>query len=742
MKKLCLILVVALVLSVVNVPIIASAETLVSIELTTDKVGNIFYNDEEVVITANCSAADVPAGATVTYQVYKFDTDNNPVRDGEPIVEALNEGDAQQTVSLPAEEFGLYKVEVTYNSEVVAETEFSRSAKSSVLNYSLGAHAGGLKDKSSTDTNSVNQRSRVEKQLDLMVNAGLGLLRTDFPWKGYESYATQGIFGLEGLQRDENWAVILEEATKRELNVLPVLGINHDHYSNGEKFLPEENIEKFETFVEKLVSEPLFKSANIDMVEVGNEPERTGLANTDTAAQFAERGHKVSYIYEAAYNKIKFINPEIKVGIGSLAIDWCNDKGKAFVNAFLSDFGDNKYYDAVTVHPYASMLSQAPETNINTYNDYYRNLMDTEVWHTEFGWSAPGQTSEFMQGVYIIRQYANSLAHNNNDKFYMYNLVNSSGDTDNTFGLVKGTNYVVPYAAKYAYLQIANLNRLIADKETCEYVVNGQNNVVKFSGKWTDKEVYMLWTTNSRGSNLSYSVPGENIVYYDILGNEIDKTAGSYSLTNVPFYAVTGGAVADEPEATVDGIEVDVQTGMATFEGTTVPNSKVTIMVLAPGADLDNPGNEDIVYINEAKTGNDGNYSFSFKPNKNGSGQYTIRYNIGGGGRSDTYTCYQKVIIPTIEVFAGSAQVRTLNEIENALDQRLTLKVDMPTEDATTVIFAQYKGSVLVDAYMDVLTDYGKQWSVAYQRGKDVDGIRVFLWEPVTQAPIKKYKIN
>ncbi len=776
MKKICLILTIVLVLSTVNFAAVSATgeERIIGIAATTDNVGNIFYNNEAIAIDFTyTNGSNTAIAAEAFYQIYQFDKNNNPVLYGEPIEMALNiaaDDSTEQTVNPAADEFGLYKIVVSLSGDVAGtyETEFSRSAKSSLLNYSLGANAGDLKD----NTTAVNapystQKDSVGAKLDLMTNAGLGLLRTNFSWAGYESWGTENDFNL--VRSSENWKVVLEESTKRELNILPILGINHPLYTAGDSFLsdflPEENIEKFETYVRNLVNEEAFKSAKIEMVEIGNEPDIIGLSNANTTAAFAERGHKMSLIYKAAYETIENIDPEMKIGIGSLSGNWNSDKDKAFVNAFLEDFADEEYFDALTLHPYASMIKEIPEKNVIEYNDYYRNLMDTEIWHTEFGWWVGGtqNISEYMQGVYTIRQYATSLAHNNNDKFYIYNLANSGLLNDTTdiydannynsehnFGLVKNNAYTVPFAAKYAYLQIANLNKLTADKDKCEQVVDGVNNsyVTKFSSKWNDSEVYMLWTTDG-SKNINYPIASEKILYYDILGNlmneaEVKNSDGTYKLTDVPFYAVTGSDLPNvDPETglPIDSVVVDAKTNSVTLRGYIgEEGQEVTMIALRPDADIDNPAIEDIVHIAEATTRKNGYYEFIFTDSQPLAGDYIIRYNIGKGGAGQNYKYSQAVTIPTIKILSGESKIRTLTDIKTT---QLKLCVDLPKAMEAMAICAQYKNGVLVTADAKDMNAEKMEMMFDYAGSGAVDKLKVFLWEPVGYVPIiQDYKIN
>ncbi len=765
MKKLCFILTIALILFVVSIPKInVSANNVIEPVVSTDNVGNIFYNDEAAVIQFTYpNINDSEISATASYQMYRIDENNVPQIYGDPVVKNLSiaqDETATHSVALAANEFGLYKVVVTLTGDVTGTygTEFSKSARSANLNYRLGAH----------ETLKSNSKDIMGRKLDLMANAGLGLVRTDFPWPGYESWDTENSFDINGENLDE----ILTETAKRDLNLMPILGKSHPLYITGGKtefdardgsvFLTAEQIDKYARYVETLVNEPLFKAANIDKIEVVNEPDLVNwYEQSDITDNYVLKGQLMAGIYKTAYDTIKAADPDIKVGIGSLSGNWYNDNVKTFVDSVLSEFNGSKYFDALTVHPYAAMLNSGygenPEDNINTYNDYYKNLLNdgqnsAEMWHTEFGWSAPGHTTEYMQGVYIIRQYVTSLAHSNSDKFYIYNMVNSGtneSDKGQNFGLVRNGDNAVPYAAKFAYLQLANLNRLTADKDKCE-LVNSANDsyIAKFSSEWTDSQVYMLWSTSDSGS-VNYNLDSDKIFYYDILGNLVAESAvknddGTYKLTNIPFYILTGAELSDEDEVVglpVDRVVVDAETSRVTLSGYLGEEGiPVTIMVLKPDADKNNPVDEELVYVNQRITGENGYYEFAFIDSNPEAGDYLIRYNIGEGGSEQSYTYSQTVTVPTITILSGGSKVRSIDEI---ITDELTLNINMPKAVDTEVICGQYKDGMLVEATMNTMTDTVFSMDFDYLGSGKADAIKVYLWEPATYSPrINAYKIN
>ena len=793
MKKVSWILMLSILLSVVNIPIINAEGEAVTITSYTDNTGNIFFNNEAIVMTFNfANNTDKAISDTVTYQVYKLDEENQPQAFAEPMVKELSidaNGTAVQKVNLPADDFGLYSVTVilTTLTDISYETEFSKSVKSNMLNYSLGVTAH-LTDE---------EEEVIKTRLDLLENSGMGLVRTDFPWPGYESWDVnkKGEFDLTHRKLD----IILREITERDMDLLPILGTSHPSYITADYntwvkyragvYLDEENIDAYKNFLVHLLNEPAFKAANITKVEIQNEPDLKSLykyrvlsnevrsSDENVIEDYKFKGRLMANIYKTSYTTIKEIDPAIQVGIGSLSGNYYMDNVKRFTDAFLNEFKGVKYFDTFSLHPYISMMSvnrnpESPEESVNDLTDYYRDLLsgkepgiytnntynfgDNELWHTEFGWWKNNTINEFMQGVKTIRQYAYAYAHANNDKFYIYNFMNSGLDESNAehnFGMVKNVEYKVPYAAKYTYLQYANLNRLVADKDICKQVVDGTDNtyVTEFSSKWNDNKVYMLWTTEESAST-DYTIPSDSgIVYYDILGNnletsEVENEDGTYKLTGVPFYAVTGSSLSNIDEETslpIDAVTVDAKTNSVTLEGYLGTKGKtVTAIVLKPETDIQNVKNEEIIFVDEITTQNRGYYSFTFKDNDAEAGEYTIIYNIDGGdtAKQQTFSYSGTVTVPIIEILSNGKKIRSLTEITT---NDLTLNVRFPKVIDAMILCAQYKEDRLVRVDMDVLNGDSMKKPFTYEGSGNVDKIRVFFWNSTTQEPIiKEYKIN
>ena len=73
MKNVSWILMLSILLSVVNIPIINAEGEAVTITSYTDNTGNIFFNNEAIVMTFNfANNTDKAISDTVTYQVYKL----------------------------------------------------------------------------------------------------------------------------------------------------------------------------------------------------------------------------------------------------------------------------------------------------------------------------------------------------------------------------------------------------------------------------------------------------------------------------------------------------------------------------------------------------------------------------------------------------------------------------------------------------------------------------------------------
>ena len=679
-------------------------------------------------------------------------------------------------------DYGIYNAEFTLSGTTSTGTvfgaysiPFSKCVENDTLNYSLGSNPHITKTKYFTEDGDV------EAILDLYAKSGMGLLRDEFQWAGYESWllSEKGKYALSDRQIE-----LLRGATERGIKILALLGIDHPSYdedwdhSIGSIALPNDaNAEAgYVTYLTKLFNEPEFIAADIEEVEISNEPDLlkfignadgVKLNGTNIENDYTFKGEQLARIFKLAYNTINGIDENIKVGVGSLSAN-CRINSpnvatvKSFTDAFLNKMKEDGeyYFDVLTLHPY--MTKNDPEA-INDTTAYYVGLLNgeetgadtgntyntgvTETWHTEFGWKGiengpEDSRPEYWQGVSIIRQYAAALANNNNDKVYIYNFADKGADDtdqENCFGMIRAEDDEVPYEAKPVYLQISNLNKRTSGKTVCDKISVSDSDayVYRFStGNNDEKPVYMMCTTKDTAS-VSLDL-GDTVLYYDIYGNILDESDvfsnGEYILSQTPFYASVGEVLSDE-------LDVDSQNRRVTIRGYVGgENVPVTITVAKPGVDESSLSSDDYIYVDAVKTDEKGRYAISFVDMGDDVGNYTIRLRVENDLEVMEYS--YGIVAPSVFISENGVKIGKLSQITGTSLKAEMVMADPIGYDADALfVCAQYNDNLLVNA---VSTPIGVTKAgtpsvdipIEYLRDDGVNKIRLFFWNMDGMSPI------
>lgn len=542
------------------------------INVMTENYGNIFFDDEPAVFSITYfekSSQDVNIMAT--YKIKKYRNQDEKICD--VVSERMTsynisaDGIQEETLTYIPEQFGLYELEIIITGEGIEQNQripFSYCVGNSELNYTNGATAQYTR----------TYYGDVQSGLELMKKAGLGIVRTGFLWSECET--VMGEYSLP-----EQYEKLLDTAKENDIKVLPIIHGNNTLYgSDNNIFVSKDNIQAFSAFISAILENP--KLNDIEMVQIWNEPNAInavdGLENVD-AQKLAEA---YADILKSAYTAVKNENPDILVGAFTLAGPR-TEHAKKFTDYVLNALDGQKYFDNISMHPY--MSQEDPEfgsdgilsDDVNTYLpnviNYYKDLLNgniagnttsqyydfdysAPVWVTEIGHSTACNfdvdrfsiDGEYSQAIENIASYNVVKMNDINDMILYYQFADAGHLTNYTghnFGIVHNYNYKVPYAAKFAYLAVSFLNKLVADASDCQIVIEEPSKLVT---KYIcdEREVYMLRSTLEAESieKSSLAINGENIAYFDMLGNQIDESdvlSGTvYSISNEPFYIVVG----------------------------------------------------------------------------------------------------------------------------------------------------------------------------------------------------------
>lgn len=537
------------------------------IDITSDNTGNIFFCNELPEFDVSYSlAAESVKRLKAEYSIYKYDDDMNStalytLKSSGSIVDG-----STIKVCAPVEDYGLYEFEVrVMGQDGKLVQKYSVPFSKCVMNTSKNPNVGICVH--------FTRYGDTENGLKLIKNAGFGLIRDDFEWINYETQ--KGVYKLK--ERQEK---VLNGAKQNNLEILPILSGNNINYCKEDtdswSLVSDKYIENFKDYIRNIVREEAF--ADVKTVEIINEPdlmkEIDGVSGYDRetmARTFAKN-------LMAAYDVIKEVRPDISVGGFSLSGGIQEDKMKAFVDYAFDEIGNRKAFDNFTLHPYMynddpepgyyGQDSDAEDATFAQRVNYYRGLMNgstvgtitgnryslnnnSPMWHTETGWSSsydPDQLcvkTQREQALRDIRVLDAARVNGFSDKVWLYQF-SGMGERENekefNFDLVRSEKHKVPYSAKYAYLAVANYNKLTANAKSVsqtepkKFVFNSEYNC-------GDTKVNMLWSTGGDTEvDLEFD---KSTVYVDLYGNILDKSEvfgsnGGYAVTSQPYYAVTG----------------------------------------------------------------------------------------------------------------------------------------------------------------------------------------------------------
>ncbi len=766
----------------------------VKAQVKTDRTGNIFYDRDlpEFNITFSDNI-DSDTVFSVDFNVYKYNNDMTPellpeysksvldnasVKKGENVVENF---------AVNVSEFGLYLLEVNITANgrtyTAASAEFSKCVGNDTKNESLGVNVhSGTWDKGT-----------LKNYMCLIKNGGFGLVREGVTWGVYEDsngnselrssdlgfYKICGGFGIDPyvLINVQNPRACKDKANSGLVDIGALDGV--------------------EKFVENLLNEPLMQ--NINHFEICNEPnikvfydeeegklKYTGTGKDEITAVYHAKGEAYGRICERVIKKIREKRGNsAQIGILSLCgIDskfdtdgtryiwnnrYCADNFVKGALDYLSDpngDGDESdslinQADVITYHPYSyfvnpEVINERDLTGVTDIAETY-NLNTANAWHTEFGWSTatfPTNSAcigdDYAQAKNIIRQYASMYARNNADKLFIYDFMDDDIVTnaqESNYGLIHSELYNTPYAAKFSYLAVSNMNKMTEGLPKAELVYNTVDDlytgdyktetngygtkgemVVKFGGE-SGREVYMLWGIEDN-KEISYKIPENVVAYYDWLGNRIDaarvETNKGYRVSSEPFYAVCG---TDRQASIIAENENNVK---VTVEGKT--NSvNDTVIVMLSEKDVSSSKNldkSDILYADFCTSSDTGYYRFdcgtitakqsvyAYIIEADGTETKTVLNTQRNNARLNLYKNMR-------EITASDLSINNLDEISAVAD----LKNDVKENPSAEFLLAFYnKGKLTYFTHKNISGSYLSD-SVSAPDNTEYDEARIYLWD-------------
>lgn len=695
----------------------ASADT-AEVRVTGEKAGNIFFDNDipkfDIVLKNN---AVTEQKFTLSKEVFLHELS------GEIVSKAKNEEQitldggrsVKRAFEYEADKYGIYTLKVVVlneSGETVCEksVEFSKAVENENQNPNHGVcvHLVRMGD---TDT-----------ELNLAAKAGFSMVRDDFTWSEYE--VSKGDMRLSQRQSE-----LLKKAEKYDLELLAIVGGDNKYYNpyydSSKPTLPYD-LDAFAVFVESLITEKGFD--NVKRIELQNEPQAKyvidnseyyyGQYNIEkAAAQYAEQ-------LISAANVIRSKRPDIEIGAFSLCLTG-QEATDSYITAVYDYLNENNAgalpFDTITMHPYTNRAGMTTGETV----EHYKNVAadsgfdknNTDVWCTEYGLYTSDIISQAEQARYIIKAYTDMKSKRFTDDLYVYDLADDGG----TYGLIKHSSDTdVPYAAKYSYLAVSNLNKLTYDAEACDKIENNAAEIYKFSCLTGD--VYMVRADEEVLFEYDF---GEEVCYYDMLGNELEesdvKNSGAYYADESPYYVTVGkkSLPAEQKGFVVSGnIESEES------------DKNVSITVLKEDILFDENMKNEIQYAEQQKTGADGSFEFIFDlPDKT---KDLVAYVVS-----------EDSLMPldirlsgehkALRLYSGTTEINSLNlNLLDLSDASVEISFkNIDNRDRYYMICGFYKESQLVHAEIRSGMNAGdtEVYDVSVTEGFDYDRIKIFLFD-------------
>ena len=570
----------------------SKAEIPVKITADSQKIGNIFYTDDELEFNLKLNDLGRTTDA-YTREITVTDKDGKVVwESGSKQADFKKSPVYKEEIVIPKQKYGIYNLTISVGRDgqtTQRSYEFSyvNSGHGEVLNdnlgicmhYSLGDYR--------------NWNSSSETLLDLFSNAGIGWVRDNI---NIDDYAVKNDNGTYTRKIPSLLSGYISEINKRRMKFMPILEGGGRWFNNENPLYTDKAQKMFAENAAYYASE--LEAMGVNCLELWNEynsgaysiPPKSDLSND---AYFEKAKYYVNFL-DYVYTEVKKSSPEFKIiggGTANIPIEWLN---KMFEG--IQEKNKGGLMDALSVHPYIS------EPSVSTLVDKIDNINKSAlkyglnkypIWVTEFGWTTSGTdaVSPERQAQIITSYYILADAHKALDKMFIYSYKDGSIDEtekEAQFGLIKansGDLLDVPCAAKPAYLAVSNMNVQIGDAISSEVISDDDSKNLYRYTKENGDMVYAVWGSGK----LSYDFKSPRIIIADIYGNETvsESESGIYELSlsgdvsyikvpkyNTPIYTVSrekktariylGAAfgVSEENKPTIstsDGESVDYQ---------------------------------------------------------------------------------------------------------------------------------------------------------------------------------------
>ncbi len=507
-----------------------------SINLVTNRTGNVYFSDEEWVIgveTVNKLGTDFNANLNIILKDVWGDT----VYEQNETLTLTGNGKETKEFKLGYDKFGVYTIyleaenpELKYRFS--ANRDISYIKKSDFTNDRFGTN------------NKFGYESQADRNPDevfrLLNKAGIGWSRDEIFW--YEFEGTAGKFVLNDRMKG-----YMKSAQNHNIKQLIIFGYGHPAYTGDKNTFPstEKGIEAFAKYAYELTTQ--LKPYGVTNFEILNEYNHWN----------AKRDLKLyDDICKAVAQEARRANPEVNIvgftASGYNLIEWMRD---------VFGEGGGEYMDAVSYHDYAAGapfscdVGRTTKEAISLLETEFPKYKNMPIWKTEFGWSNGKKGSSWTNvsrlentACYIPQEFAIQMA-SGAERIFQYSFMNwytdnrpSIAELELCWGMISPhKNIKTPSSARPAYASIAAMNSFLGTPEFKSEQHFNDVNIYNFTRTQDGADVGLVWTEGTE-KNVILNIPNASVEFFDFCGNKLEPAKNgdkyTFNLSQKHIYVV------------------------------------------------------------------------------------------------------------------------------------------------------------------------------------------------------------
>lgn len=514
------------------------------IKITNDKLGSNYFGDK---IDATMTVTN-PYDKTTEFNIDAALVNGNKIE--EQTINNKVTLKAGETKEIPleftAQGYGFYNIEVKStdnlkNRVCEVDKKISVSVKGDGVNPKVGLCNHFSKGHGSAE---------MDRKTQLLYDAGFSLLREDWNWDRVET--APGVFSSDNI-----FTQTTEVLKNHNMGQMVILAYGNNAVIGPGSPVTPDQISKFAEYARKVTMQTQLQGENV-CFEVWNEYNLSGFNKNGTVQDYVN-------MLKATYSAVKSVNPNATVyGMGGITyvsnmFEW--------IEEFLQ-LGGHNYCDGLSIHPYTPGDSAYAAYDVfNKCKDLFEKYGagDKKIALSEIGWTSVDDNVQ----AYRTVQFATLI---NDDVdisvFYVSQEKTNDNLTEKRFGITKAWDINMtypeePYAAKAAFVAMANFNKLMKTAKGREEIKAEDNQVAINKFDAGDGNNLLVCWSNGAEKNGTLNLNTNSVTVYDMYGNEskynvVDNKL-DINLDTYPIYVkgnFTEVSYSDKPQVSISTKEI------------------------------------------------------------------------------------------------------------------------------------------------------------------------------------------